>query len=66
MNAAAPQDRYAVVTATISGPNVSFWTKHESVIGLLCIYAQSGCCTRDGVAVWHRKSAKARWVCISE
>lgn len=65
MRTPTPSTRYAVVIAGLYGPDVSFWDSSEYVIQLLAWYASKGCCAQTGVAVWHRRSAKARWVCIT-
>lgn len=65
MSTPAPTDRYAVVSPSLSGPNVSFWQDHTSVIRLLTYYSNMTWHTTPGFSVWHRRSAKARWVCVS-
>lgn len=60
-----PESRYAVVSPTHCGPYVSFWPNHTSVIHLLAYYSNMTWHQSPGFSVWHRRSAKARWVCVS-
>lgn len=65
MTTPQPTDRYAVVSPSCDGPTVSFWRDHMTVIGLMTRYARNAWYTEQGFSVWHRRSAKARWVCIT-
>jgi hypothetical protein len=65
MSTPAITDRYAVVSTGCYGPTVSFWSDHLTVIDLMTRYARAAWCTEQAFAVWHRRSAKARWVCIT-
>jgi len=58
-----PSHRYAVVSPMGEGPWVSFWQTHLNVIELLSRHCHASC--GKNISVWHRKSPKARWVCIS-
>lgn len=60
-----PDARYAVVSPALSGPYVTFWPDHHSVIHLMTHYANVVWFKSVGFSVWHRRSAKARWVCVS-
>lgn len=66
MSAPQPTDRYAVVCPSSDGPSASFWRDHLAVIDLMTRYARAAWYTEQGFSVWHRRSAKSRWVCITE
>ena len=61
----APTDRYAVTYPGTVGPCVSYWASHQMVISLLANHSNNTWPGVMGFSVWHRRSAKARWVCIS-
>ena len=60
-----PTDRYAVVCPHSSGPDVSFWPDHLSIIKLMTLHARCVWSKEQPFSVWHRRTAKARWVCIT-
>lgn len=61
-------DLFAVVNPMASevGPaNVSFWSNHMSVIGLMTRYANMQNHTNPGFSVWHRASHLHPWQLIT-
>lgn len=65
MSTPQPTDRYAVVCPGSDGPAVSFWSNHQCVIHLMTYYSNVAWSQPVGFSAWHRRSAKARWVCIT-
>lgn len=65
MSTPEPTDRYAIVTPGFYGPDVSFWANHAMVIKMLTTLAREPRSEGLLLSVWHRRTAKSRWECVS-